>query len=92
MMTSRIGLWVLCLIFTPLAGCSTYLRVTDPASGKAYYTTDIDEAGKAGAVKFKDEKSGSVVTLQSSEVKEVSKDEYMAALKTQTPVPPPAPK
>jgi hypothetical protein len=33
----------------------------------------------SGTVKIKDDKSGSTVTLQSSEVKEISKDEYKAA-------------
>ena len=78
---SLLGLTVLA------SGCPNYYLVTDPASGKSYYTNDIDEAGRAGAVKFKDEKSGSVVTLQSSEVKEISSKEFEAALKAE-----PAPK
>jgi hypothetical protein len=65
------------------SGCTNYYLVTDPASGKSYYTNDIDDAGGAGAVRFKDETSGSVVTLQSSEVKEISSKEFEAALKTQ---------
>ena len=69
-----------------VAGCTTYYRVTDPASGKAYYTTKVDDAGKAGAVKIKDEKTGSTVTLQSSEVKEISEDEYKAGMVTTAPV------
>lgn len=63
------GLTVLVLIMA-VTGCTNYYRVTDPASGKTYYTTKIDNAGRAGAVKIKDERTGSVVTLQSSEVKE----------------------
>jgi hypothetical protein len=59
--------------------------VTDPSSGKTYYTTKIDNAGRAGAVKIKDEKTGSTVTLQSSEVKEISAEEYEAGLKAQAP-------
>jgi len=62
-------------------------QLTDPGSGKTYYTTKIDNAGRAGAVKIKDEKTGSVVTLQSSEVKEISEDEYEAGLKAQPPAP-----
>ena len=50
-----------------VAGCSdNYYRVTDPTSGKEYYTTKVGDAGKGGAVKMKDEKTGSMVTLQSS--------------------------
>jgi hypothetical protein len=64
-----------------IAGCTNYYRVTDPSSGKSYYTTKVGEAGRAGAVKIKDEKTGSMVTLQSSEVKEISSEEYQAAIK-----------
>ena len=74
---------VLCGLTIMSVGCSSYYRVTDPASGKAYYTTKIDEAGKAGAVKIKDAKTGSIVTLQSSEVKEISSKEYEAGIATQ---------
>jgi len=64
-----------------IAGCTNYYRVTDPSSGKSYYTTKVGEAGRAGAVKIKDAKTGSTVTLQSSEVKEISSEEYEAAMK-----------
>ena len=70
-----------------VTGCSSYYRVTDPASGKTYYTTKVSETGRGGAVKIKDGKTGSTVTLQSSEVKEISEDEYEAALKTEPPAP-----
>ena len=73
-----------------LAGCfGSYYTVRDPASGTAYYTTDVGKAGGTGAVKFKDEKTGSTVTLQSSEVKEISKDEF--AKQTAKPAPAAAP-
>jgi hypothetical protein len=68
-----------------VVGCSSHYRVTDPSSGKTYYTTKNDNAGRAGAVKIKDEKTGSTVTLQSSEVKEISAEEYEAGLKAQAP-------
>ena len=65
-----------------VAGCSSdhYYRVTHPTSGNEYYTTKVDEAGKGGAVKIKDDKTGSMVTLQSSDVKEISENEYRAGL------------
>ena len=72
---------IVCGLITGVVGCSSHYRVTDPASGKTYYTTKINDAGRAGAVKIKDEKTGSTVTLQSSEVKEISEEEYEAALK-----------
>jgi hypothetical protein len=79
-----------------LAGCGTYYTVRDPASSTQYYTTDVDKAGSSGAVKFKDAKTGSEITLQSSEVKEISKEDYnkgvtAPAAKPAAAVPAPAP-
>jgi hypothetical protein len=76
---------ITCGLAAAVVGCSSHYRVTDPSSGKTYYTTKIDNAGRAGAVKIKDEKTGSTVTLQSSEVKEISAEEYEAGLKAQAP-------
>lgn len=78
-----VGLMLCGLMITTVGCSSSYYRVTDPASGKAYYTTKIDEAGRAGAVKIKDAKTGSTVTLQSSEVKEISSKEYEAGIAAQ---------
>jgi hypothetical protein len=65
-----------------VTGCSSdhYYRVTHPTSGNEYYTTKIEDSGKGGAVKIKDEKTGSMVTLQSHDVKEISEEEYRAGL------------
>ena len=49
------------------AGCTTYYRVTDPASGRMYYTDEIKRSGSA--VMFKDTKSG-------SEIKEITSEDY----------------
>jgi hypothetical protein len=54
--------------------------VRDPATGNTYYTTDVDRAGDAGAVRFRDERSGSVVTLPKSEVKEIDRYDYRSAV------------
>jgi len=62
-----------------LSGCGNYYMVRAPAGHTDYYTTEIDAAGMGGAIKFKDARSGAVVTLQSSEVKEISKDEFAKA-------------
>jgi len=76
----RLTLWMLCGMVAVLAGCASYYKVNDPAGTREYYTTEIDKT-KAGAITFKDEKGGSVVTLQSSEVKEISEEEFHAAVK-----------
>lgn len=72
--------WMLCGTIAVLAGCATYYKVNDPAGSREYYTTDIDKT-KAGAITFKDAKGGGEVTLQSSEVKEISEEEFNAAVK-----------
>jgi hypothetical protein len=83
MKTNVVRLCVLCGMLAVLAGCSTsYYRVNDPAGTREYYTTDIDKSKVGGSITFKDEKSGSVVTLQSSEIKEISEEEFEAAVKS----------
>ncbi|HEX4968476.1 MAG TPA: hypothetical protein VFV44_08150, partial [Nitrospiraceae bacterium] len=81
MKTTTIAIWTLCGMAGLLAGCGgNYYKVNDPAGQRLYYTTEI-ERSKAGAISFKDKKSGSKVTLQSSEVKEISEDEFNAGVK-----------
>ncbi|MCG3777014.1 MAG: hypothetical protein JW395_3888 [Nitrospira sp.] len=80
MKTRIMALGMLCGMAGVLAGCGGgYYKVSDPSGTKEYYTNDIDQT-KTGAVTFKDKKSGSVVTLQSSEIKEISGDEFKAAV------------
>ena len=82
MRKTHVAIWMVLGLMIGLAGCTTYYQVSDPASGNAYYTTKVNE-GMGGSVKFKDQKSGSTVTLQSSEVKEISAEEFQAGLKAQ---------
>ena len=81
MKTTTMALGILCVMAGLLAGCGgNYYRVNDPGGDRHYYTSDIEQT-RTGAITFKDEKSGSVVTLQSSEVKKISEDEFKAAVK-----------
>ncbi len=63
-----------------LSGCAGHYQVTDPASGKVFYTRDVDRSKREGYIEFTDQASGAEITLQSSEVKKISKDEYNAAV------------
>lgn len=63
-----------------LAGCNGYYMVRDPSTDRTYFSRDIDRAGNAGAVRFKDERSESVVTLPASEVTSISAEEYRSRL------------
>jgi len=64
------------LMVVGITACGTYYHVKDPSSGNTYYTEEIDDMKDSGAVKFKDAKTGSVVTIQSSEVTEISEEEF----------------
>ena len=79
-----------------VGGCATYYKVTDPQSGKEYYTKEIHNLN-GSAVRVKDARTGKNVSLQISEVKEISEKEYKAGLAavvsmpTSTPAPEAAP-
>ena len=79
MNSHKIAGLLICVLSLTMAGCSHYYRVTEPASGKIYYTTYIDE--RSGAAKFKDDRTGSYVILHSAEVSELSPEEYGAQVK-----------
>jgi uncharacterized protein YceK len=72
-----------------VSGCATYYKVTDPQSGKEYYTREIHNVS-GSAVKVMDARTGKIVKLQISEVKEISKDEYQAGLAAPVSKPTPA--
>ena len=77
MKTTRLAIGVACCLAFLLAGCASYYKVTDPTSGKNYYSESVKEKSD-GSVRFKDANTGANVTLQSSEVHEISKDEFKA--------------
>ena len=63
-----------------LTGCSGPYKITEPSSGTTYYTKSYDQK-RDGPVTFRDEKTDSKVTLQSAQIKEISKKEYKEAVK-----------
>lgn len=58
-----------------LGGCTSYYKVSDPVSGRTYYTNELKKKGE-GAVWLKDARTGSEVTIQNSEVQKISKEEF----------------
>jgi hypothetical protein len=78
--------WLVVSLFVGLlvAGCassSSFYRVTDLQSGKEYYTQEVDHLA-SGAVVVNDTRTGSIITLQNSQVKKISSDEYKAGIAT----------
>lgn len=63
-----------------LNGCTTYYKVTDLNSGKAFYTTSVKQNKDQGRVEFIDARTKSQVTLQSSEVATVTEEQFKAAV------------
>ena len=59
-------------------GCTTpaYYKVTDISTSKVYYTDDMYQ--EHGIMHLKDGKTGDAVTLQNSEVRNISKEEFEA--------------
>jgi len=61
-----------------LAACAHYYKVTEPASGKVFYTQEIKRNGSA--VEFKDAQTGGVTTLQNSQITEINKSAYQEGI------------
>lgn len=87
MVVSRFGFRVasMCLligasVFSVGCGSTTYYSVTDPSNGKVFYTTEYKSAG-GGSIRFIDTKTEAEITLQSSEVRTLSKQTYDEELK-----------
>jgi len=71
----------LALGFLLLFGCGgkTYWKVHDPYTKTVYYTEGLDKLS-SGAVAFTDAQTGNMVSIQNSEVKKITEDEFKAAL------------
>lgn len=62
-------------ILLGLAGCTSYYRITDPSTGKVYYTTELKQDGSTS---FKDARTGDSLTLDNVEVRKISQEEFNA--------------
>jgi hypothetical protein len=80
------------LLVVGCASSSTFYKVTDLQTGKEYYTQKIDNL-VSGAVVVNDTRTDSIITLQNSQVKKISSNEYKAgiAAPASQPVPTAAP-
>lgn len=66
------------------AGCTNYYRVTDTASGKAYYMSTSSTSGiyAGGPVKFTDAATGRAVTLDQAKAEPISREEFDRAVQS----------
>ncbi|MCG6875567.1 MAG: YgdI/YgdR family lipoprotein [Betaproteobacteria bacterium] len=79
MKVGTIATWAAIATVVFIAGCASYYKVTDPSSGRTFYTEKVDRPKDQTTIMFKDAKTGAEVTLPSSEVLEISSDEYKKA-------------
>jgi hypothetical protein len=63
------------LVLALCIGCTRRYRVSDPRTGQVYYTRDVDKRD-SGAAEFTDAKTNAKVTLQSSVIERIPKQEY----------------
>ena len=76
MKTTPKTILIACSFALILAGCATYYKVTDPTSGRVYYTQKVKKHEGTGGVTFKDAGTGGEITLQSSEILTINRDEF----------------
>jgi hypothetical protein len=75
---------VFAILLLALAGCRStpaYFRITDPQTGRVYYT-EGQTAGRyhTGAIQFRDARTGANVTLVSSEIQRIAYDEFLSSI------------
>jgi hypothetical protein len=58
-----------------VCGCTSYYRVTDPTTGRQYYTTELKQRS-SGSLTLKDARTGNIVSLQNSEVEQIRKEQF----------------
>ena len=83
------GCLVCAALFIADAGCTKYYKVTDPTTGKVYYTEDVDRKS-GGTATLEDARTGDKVTIQNSEVTEIKKEQFEAGKFAPEPAPAPA--
>ncbi|MCK9196151.1 MAG: YgdI/YgdR family lipoprotein [Syntrophales bacterium] len=74
-MIRLVSLVVSCLILLAISGCGSYYKITEPTSKNVYYSTEFEKT-KTGSIAFKDAKTGAIVTIQNSEIKEISRGTF----------------
>jgi len=64
-----------------LCGCASYFRVTDTTNGKVYITDSSSmDRHLGGSLEFKDLKTGDEVTVQNTEVRQISSSDAKTEL------------
>jgi hypothetical protein len=75
----RLTFFVGTMLFVACTGSTNYYIVKDNTTGQTYFATELKTLDN-GAIKLRDAKTQTDVTLATSSVQQVSKDEYTAKL------------
>jgi methionyl-tRNA synthetase len=76
----RVAVTLMQNVIVLATGCTSYYKVTDPTTGKVYYTTELRKSD--GAATLKDARTGNTVTVQNSEVATIKKEEFESGKNT----------
>jgi len=76
---AAVGLALMCA-----GGCTSYYKVTDPTSGRVYYTQELQQKNN-GAATLKDARTGSKVNLQNTEIEKITKEQFESGKNTPPP-------
>jgi hypothetical protein len=69
----------LCVLLLFGCGGKTFYMVNDPYTKNVYYTEKLDKL-TSGAAAFTDAQTGKEVSIQNSEVKKITEEEFKAAV------------
>lgn len=78
--TTRAVALAVVAVIAGLTGACTHYQITDPTTGRSYFTKDAGRAPSSGAVVFTDAKTGEVLTLQNTQMKQISREEFGRAV------------
>jgi len=71
--------FVLTLLLLIAGACeATYYKVTDPATGREYFT--VDYTHKGGVIEFKEANTGAKTTVQNPRVLEINEQTFEAGV------------
>jgi len=73
------------LLLVAAGGCTTYYKVTDPATNIVYYSTEVKQDG---STTLTDARTGNTFTLKNASVEKISEKDFEAG-KAATPITPP---
>ena len=80
-------LWIAVVAIAGFAsGCASYYKVTDPNTKAVYYAEKYDRQ-QSGVIVFKDAKTSNEVTLPSSVIEKIPKEQYDAGRYASNPTP-----